>query len=675
MDFVNLPITALNKVGPKYKVLLETLQIYTLGDLLYHFPTRYEDVSTLKNIAELQPEEKVTIHATIASINNIFTKTGKRLTKAKLMDNTGVTEAIWFNSHFLKTVLKPNQEYSFSGKVGSFANKTTLVSPQYEEVGKNLTTGRLVPVYPETQGINSKWLNARIADAISQIQNQQNIEEFLPQSILERENFPKIDLALAAIHLPQTQEHADTGKRRFELEEMLLELLNIEKLKLSWNTQLFAAKFELNTFKSALELLESSLPFELTQGQKLAIEQILNDITKETPMNRLLEGDVGTGKTIVALFAAYLAYLNGYNVIYMAPTEILAKQHFETFTKFLEPQNINLQLITGSSKSKEQPKTPSILIGTHALLFSTDLDKVGLVIVDEQHRFGVEQRTKLLHLNSDKTTPHLLTMTATPIPRTLALTLYGDLELSHLDTPPNKDKKITTKVVPEKLREGTLQWIKEKNEQVFIVCPFIVESESENLENVKAATSEFARLSNGIFKDVAIGLLHGKMTSKEKALIIDDFREGKIKVLVSTPVIEVGIDVPEATIMVIESAERYGLASLHQLRGRVGRGAKEGFCFVFMSTNSRNSYERLKNLESVNNGLKLAEIDLRTRGHGDVYGLAQHGFKKFKLADITNTALVEKAKGYAKELVNELHNHPELEKRLRNTKGEFIGKN
>ncbi len=666
------PITAIPKVGPKYKVLLEKLEIYKVEDLLYHFPFRYDDFAKVKNIKDVVEGDVITIEATLAKLNNIFTRNGKKLTVAKAIDLTGPIEIIWFNQHYLSTALTVGKTYYFSGKVGKFNNKITLIAPEQEEKSDNsLNTARLVPVYPETASVTSRWLRARINDILSK---ETDLEEFLPTQILERNEFPKIDWAIKQIHFPENLENAQAAKERLSFDELFVELLNVEKRKSEWSTKLEGYIFK--PHKKTVDEFIEILPFKLTDSQVEAVQNIVDHTTKTHPMNVLLEGDVGTGKTVVAVIASYLTHLNKLKTLYMAPTEILAKQHFQTF-KMLLGEKLKIELATGSIKPKSNDW--DILIGTHAILFNKEEYKdIGLVIIDEQHRFGVEQRGKILELGNkgtDSKIPHLLSMTATPIPRTLALTLYGDLSITTLKTHPKKKKKINTKVVKDAQRESAYKWVREKNVQCFIVCPLIEVSESMALENVKAAQHEFHKLQEGVFKDLNMGLLHGKMKPKEKEEIIEKFKSGEIQVLVSTPVIEVGIDVPEATVIVVESSERYGLASLHQLRGRVGRGGQEGFCFLCMSTESPSSYERLKHLETVNNGLELAEIDMRIRGTGDIFGTMQHGFKKFKIAELSNMKLLENAKNWAQEIYKEIDAYPKLKELIKVKSGEFVKNN
>ena len=676
---VNSPISVVPKIGPKYQAALEKLGIFTVEDLLYHFPSRYQDFTKIKHINELKDGDVVTVKAILGSVQNIFTKNRKRITKAKVLDHTGELDIIWFNQHYIKNSLETGKTYNISGKIGTFDGKICFISPEMEpasDVFSNkksdtIHTGRLVPIYPETYGVSSKWLRSKINFLLN---SETDLKEFLPQEILKEKNFTEINKALNIVHFPNTIGESEECKKRFAFEELFIELLNVEKRKNEWSKKVNSKRFK--PFKNEVNKLIESLPFRLTTSQLDALQEITTDLEKPIPMNRLLEGDVGTGKTIVAILASYITHLNGTRVLYMAPTEILAKQHKETFEKILKDTYINIELETGAKKIKVKDKDWDILIGTHALLFTENNYKnIGLIIIDEQHRFGVEQRGKIVEISKEGTTPHLLTMTATPIPRTLALTLYGDLSISVLKDFPFEKRTVTTKVIPEKGREKAYQWIKEKNEPTFIVCPLIDVSESLSLENVKAAQEEYEILSRGVFKNKKVGLLHGRMKSKEKDEIIEKFRNGEIEILVSTPVIEVGIDVPDATIIVIESAERYGLASLHQLRGRVGRSEKEGFCFAFMSDNSRNSYRRLKYLEELNSGIDLAEIDLKMRGQGDIFGSLQHGFKKLKVADINDLQMLEDAKMEAQKYFSKLNKYPELLNKLTQRKGEYITSN
>jgi ATP-dependent DNA helicase RecG len=408
--------------------------------------------------------------------------------------------------------------------------------------------------------------------------------------------------------------------------------------------------------------LIKNLPFTLTTAQEKSLTHIFDDVKKQQPMNRLVEGDVGSGKTIVAAISMYLAFLNGYQSVLMAPTEILAQQHFATISKFLEPFGVKIALQTGSKKNKEE--TFDILVGTHAVLSNKiNFDKLGLVVIDEQQRFGVQQRSVIRAKGKN---PHFLTMTATPIPRTIALTMYGDLDLSVLDELPKGRKLIKTWLVPQEKRTSAYQWIekqiKETDSQAFIICPFIEESES--MTTIKAATKEFEYLTKNVFPNLKLGLLHGKMKAKEKDIVLEQFRNKAFDILIATPVVEVGIDIPNATIIVIEAAERFGLSQLHQLRGRVGRGDKQSYCLLFTESKNPQTIERLKAMEKMHIGSQLAEFDLQLRGAGDMYGTAQHGQTFFKIASFADVDLIEKANQEAEKIFPELEKYPKLIEKL-----------
>jgi ATP-dependent DNA helicase RecG len=657
-------ISEIAGIGPSYQKLLANLEIFTVGDLLNHLPARFEKFNTSKKINDLKPGEQVSFVGELFSIDNIRTRNGKRLTKGVIKDETGKIEATWFNQQYLSKALKFGVKYRFSGKVDIYGKKLNMIAPAFENYHEEdfelQNEGELIPIYPETKGISSKFISAKIKKALEEVID----EDFLPEEIIQKYKFLKFKENYSQIHFPNNAIENPKLIEKLSFEELFIELLKVEKRREHWNEKLNS--FVVKDFDERIDSLEKSLPFPLTDTQKKAISEIIKDLQDEKPMNRLLEGDVGTGKTLVAVFASFLIAENGYQTLYIAPTEILAKQHFETFKKYLEPLGIKVVLKTASSKVNLDETEFDICIGTHAILFNYEnLNKIALVIVDEQHRFGVEQRSKILNIYNHQVTPNLLTMTATPIPRTLALTIYGDLDISILEAPPNKDKKITTYVVPPTKRDEMYKWILDKNEPTFIVCPFINESEAEDFEHIKSAIKEYEVLSQGIFKNKKVGLLHGKLKPQEKEEVLTTFRNGDIEILVSTPVIEVGVDIPDASIIVIESAERYGLASLHQLRGRVGRGKKEGFCVVIPSTFSKPSFERLKNLEITSNGLKLAELDLKNRGEGDITGRMQSGVKNFKFTDLSNLHLIERAKQEAAKYANTLEKYPKLNNKLK----------
>lgn len=667
-------VAKLRMVGPIYAKRLEKLGIFTTQDLLYHFPFRYDDFSLISPISRLQIGETATVTGKLEKITNAFTKTGKKLQQATITDGTGSIEAIWFNQVYLVKTFKIGEKYNFSGKVEWFGRKKVMLSPEYELLTSHpVHTGRLVPVYPETYGVSSKWLRSRIRTVLEIFGDQ--LEEFLPQEVLLQEKLISETEAIKQIHFPQNKNSVSLAKYRLSFDELFLIQLAALTRKNQWQKQ--PAKQKMTIDKEKINRFIENLPFGLTNAQQRCVEEILSDLYRETPMNRLLEGDVGSGKTVVAAIAAYTAFLNGYQTLLMAPTEILANQHFVTLHSLLSPLGVPIELVTGSRKSnyrlpttdyskKEKNKDnkitryqdnnktiPKVIIGTHALLYQDfDPKRVGLVIVDEQHRFGVEQRTVLAQKGI---APHFLTMTATPIPRTIALTLFGDLDLSVIDEMPKGRISIKTWVVPNEKRNKGYEWIRSriKNtpEQAFIVCPLI--EQSETLVDVRAVTEEYEKLSKKIFPDLRLALLHGKIKSKDKEKILSDFKEGRLDILVTTPVVEVGIDIPNATIMMVEGADRFGLAQLHQLRGRVGRSNLQSYCLLFTENQNPKVVERLKYLEKTNIGMELAETDLRLRGPGEIYGIKQHGFPNLKIASFADLNLIQKTRTVAQKLIIE----------------------
>jgi len=656
-------IVKLPFVGPTYVKRLEKLGIVTVEDLIFHFPFRYDDFSLISPIFRVQVGETVTITGIVEKITNTFTKTGKRMQMAIISDKTGSLEAIWFNQMYLLSSFKKNELYNFSGKVEWFGHKKVLMSPEYERIVQScqpttIHTGRLVPIYNETYGVSSKWLRSRIKTALDLV--GEKLEEFLPAELTKKENLLPEKTAIEQIHFPQNKSLAQKAKYRLAFDELFLIQLASLLRKKEWETKTLGKQFFID-FEKSMKFVEN-LPFTLTSAQKRCIKEILLDLQKNVPMNRLLQGDVGSGKTVVAALAAYTAFLNNSDTLFMAPTEILANQHYNTLKSLLEPFGVPVELITGSNKSSKSLVTnhqsPSkVIVGTHALLYQNfNPEKVGLVIVDEQHRFGVEQRALLSQKGK---APHFLTMTATPIPRTIALTMYNDLDLSLLDEMPPGRTSVRTWVVPKEKRQKAYEWIRSKikntPEQAFIICPFI--EESETMSTVKAATKEYEVLQKEVFPDLRLGLLHGRMKAKEKEQVLKSFREGDLDILVATPVVEVGIDISNATIMLIEAADHFGLAQLHQLRGRVGRGKLQSYCLLFADDTSATSLKRLKNLETIANGMQLSEIDLKLRGPGEIYGTAQHGFADLRVASFTDLELIQKTRSAASQVLN---SHPSL---------------
>lgn len=660
--------TSVNKipmVGPAYVKRLEKLNIFTIHDLLHHYPTRHDDLSVITNISSVKPNQVATIKAKVVSCQNLFTKNKKRLQVAVIKDLSGSIEVIWFNQIYIPNTLKEGTTVSFSGKVGWFNRKLTLISPQYEVIGgnnnKNLHTGRLVPIYSETAKLSSKWLRSRINWILENLDSKELEKDWLPQDIKLSQKLIDLDLALKKIHFPENKNDLEAAIKRLEFDEMLLLQLNALQKKQDWQQKNLSNKLDINQEK--IDQLISTLPFKLTSAQNTCIKEILSDLKKDRPMNRLLQGDVGAGKTIVAAIAIYASHLNNLDSIIMAPTTILANQHFKSLKTVFAKTPIKIALVTSSSK--QDIEKADVLVGTHALLFKKiDIKKVGVLVIDEQHRFGVKQRSAFLN-NTKTSTPHTLTMTATPIPRTIALTAYADLDMSLLNEMPKGRKRVKTWLVPLKKRLKAYHWIekeiKKHHTQSFIVYPLIDPSESETLKDIKAATKEFEQLKD-IFSNLKLDLLHGRVKDKDKQVIIKKFASGQTDILISTPVIEVGIDIQNATIILIENAERFGLAQLHQLRGRVGRSFKNSYCLLFSSTTTPETLSRLKAMETIDSGLKLAELDLKLRGPGDLYGLKQHGFTNLKIASFSDANLVKQTQKVSKDLAL---NHPSLLKNLK----------
>ncbi len=701
---LSTPIEKIPGIGLVFQKKLKRLRIKTVNDLLFHFPHRYEDFSNLIPILKVKINETCTIQGRILEIKTSRTWKKKMfLTQAIIEDKTGAIKVIWFNQPYLTKTLKKEDNLFLSGKIVLRGNEIYLANPIYEKFYQNkdlIHTGRLVPVYPGTEGLSSRWLRYILKPLLTYFENK--IPETLPEDIIKENKFLPINKALWQIHFPDSKNLAEAARKRFSFEELFfIELFVLrERAKLA-KEKAAAFSFNLNLIKRFV----ASLPFKLTDAQRKSAWQILKDLERPRPMNRLLEGDVGSGKTVVAAMAALNITKAGYQVAFMAPTEILVKQHFQEIARLVQDFNLNIGLLTGKqdqfrskklkneiieiSRRKLLEKTLNgdldILIGTHALIQDkVKFGKLGLVILDEQHRFGVEQRAKLCKSSKEnKLIPHLLSMTATPIPRTLALTVYGDLDLSLIDELPKGRKKIITKIIKPEERKKTYSFIKKeikKGRQVFVICPRI-EGNNDNEENqqseaklswakVKAVEEEYEKLSKEIFPDLKVGMLHGKLAGKEKENIMKDFKNKKIDILVSTSVIEVGIDVPNATVMMIEGSERFGLAQLHQFRGRVGRASYQSYCLLFTDSPSKKTRQRLKAIISCEDGFALAEKDLEIRGPGDFSGTRQWGIPDLMMSSLTDLSLVEKTRESAKKILLE---DPQLKKYpvLRDKLGRF----
>lgn len=658
---LDTPLRQISGIGYIQGTRLANLELITVRDLINHFPFRYDDFSETVEIAQAQIDQKVTLKGEIWSIKNIFTRYGKKLTQAIFNDGTNSINLTWFNSTYLTKSIKAGDRLQISGKLTKYGSKLSIIMPAWEKLEKDirdtqyemrkekhLHTGRLIPIYAETEGITSKWLRTKVAQILPKV--ELFIEDPLPESIKEK----MLDLkdAYKKIHFPESYEEVDAATRRLSFDEMFLIHLKTLKIKSEWENKPTVKAFSFQ--QSALSSFKDSLPFQLTNAQNKVLQEILDDLQKGVPMNRLVQGEVGSGKTVVAAIAAYVTHLNGFKTFYMAPTEILAFQHYSTFKKLLGPLGLEIGLYTGSKKFTKDPKAdhlPKIIIGTHALLSEKLItDDIGLVIIDEQQRFGVEQRSIL---RNKAKIPHFLTMTATPIPRTVALTLYGDLDLSIIDELPKGRIPVKTHVVPAKKRKDAYGFIQKQvdaGDQVYIITPLI--EISETLLTVKAAKDEFETLQK-VFPKLKLGLLHGRLKPKEKDQVLNDFKDKKLKILVSTSVVEVGVDVPNATIMVIEGAERFGLAQLHQLRGRVGRGSKLSYCLLFPTIEEPQIVSRLKNLEKISDGMKLSEIDLKIRGSGEIFGKRQSGRFDLKIASFSDLELIEKTRSAAQKLLSE----------------------
>jgi ATP-dependent DNA helicase RecG len=663
MDLTS-PVTAIPGVGDTIKNKLSRLGITSVFDLLYHLPFRYEDRTPVTPVTNLKIGETATVIGQVVFLKNEYTKTGKIIQVGQIRDDSGSVMVLWFNQPFLTRTLKKGELIGIYGKVDFYKSYPAVIAPEYEIIrGEALHLARLVPVYPETAGISSKWLRVKIHTLLAGI----SVSDILPGNF----GFMPWKQALDYVHFPPAMSLVPGAKSRLAFDELFLLQLTALKRRQLWDSTRLSHPFDVDQEK-VLQFI-NTLPFTLTLSQNQSIREILADLSRPRPMNRLLEGDVGSGKTVVAAVAAYVSYLNGFRTLLMAPTQILAAQHFETLSLLFKPLGIKINLITGSRKiSSKNLAATDIFVGTHALITARhDFDRVGLVVIDEQHRFGVTQRSLAGQLGHS---PHTLTMTATPIPRTVALSMYGDLDLSVLTEKPTGRLPVKTWVVPENKRRAAYNWISGQlvstSSQAFLVCPFI--QDSETLTSVKAATAEYERLTK-VFPELRLGLIHGKMKSPQKEETINRFRSGDINILVATPVVEVGLDIPNATIMVIEGAERFGLAQLHQLRGRVGRGASQSYCLLFTSEGVISP--RLKAMEKYSSGLQLAETDLRLRGPGEIFGTAQHGFPRFKVAGFDDLALIETAKKAAAAVYPDLDKNPLLRRLIKEDKIQLVQPN
>lgn len=680
MSLLQTPIEELPATRPQTKKRMAAIGIKTYADLLMYQPMRYEDFSRTLTIANIKEGDSGSIQATVYEVKQNYTRNRLTIQRVTVTDGKGLLEMTWYNQPYIMNIFKKDVRVSVAGTVKTFGKRLVFEPKEYEALKDGQepvhTTG-LVPVYHATYGLSARTIRDKVRLVLDRILDVVPVEEVetLPEEILKKYNLLDKKTALRLMHSPETQDDYLTAKTRFAFEEFFLMQLASRIVKREWKKESVGHTFSVDETKVSGFI--ASLPFELTGAQQRVISQILEDLKQPHPMNRFVQGDVGSGKTAVAATAAYISALNGFQTLIMAPTEILAQQHYKTVTLMMESAGLSVGLQTRTKKI-DTPDQYDIVVGTHALLNQKlNFDRVGLVVIDEQHRFGVAQRAELKEKGMN---PHLLSMTATPIPRTVALTIYGELEMSVIDEMPKGRIPIKTSVVPETKRDKAYQWIREQIKehgiQVYIIFPLIEESDFETMKSVRAANKEFELLKKEIFQEFNVALLHGRMKAKEKDEIMNEFKAKQFDILVSTSVVEVGIDVPNATIMIIEGAERFGLAQLHQLRGRVGRGDKQSYCFLFPSHGGHLNNERLKYFSSTNSGNDLAEYDLKTRGQGDIYGTAQSGDNPFLFADFTNYSLIEKSQQAADWFIDTFspEKHPQIQTSMERLRAYRIAK-
>lgn len=646
-------IRFLKGIGEKKEKRYEKLNIRTLEDLIFHFPVRYEDRSVFKNLNEIAHDEKVCSYGRIVNFEKSTPKRNMTIIKIVVKQGQSAAYLTFFNNKYIMDKYSVGDKIAFYGKAKLVFNRLEFNAPDIEFYGENKLTGNIFPVYPLTAGISNTEVQEAVKKALQGLTLQKL--EILPEKILQKNQLAPLAMALKNIHFPEDLNKLRMARYRFVYEELLVLQLYILTMKEARDQQ---TAYQIVADERLSSLIQN-LDYELTPAQQKVLEDIVADMDKVIPMQRLLQGDVGSGKTIVAFLAMYLTYLNGLQSAIMVPTEILAKQHYEAAIKLFAPYGINVRLLIGSSKKKEKEEiyeeirqgTCHMVVGTHALIEDkVQFDKLGLAITDEQHRFGVKQRNALY--SGYETTPHVLVLTATPIPRTLSLIIQGDLDVSLITQLPKGRIPIETLVVEQKLRhkayEKGLAEV-EKGKQVYIVCPLVEESEELDLHS---AQKLYVDLKEGYYKEYRVGLIHGKMKAAEKNEIMAAFEKNEIQVLVSTTVIEVGINVPNATVMIIEEAQRFGLSQLHQLRGRVGRGKDQSYCILIYKGTSDIMKQRMQIMSETTDGFIIAEKDLILRGPGEVFGLRQHGLPEFKVADLAkHLEIMESAQKDARSII------------------------
>ncbi len=676
MPGIDSDVRYIKGIGEQRAKALSKLGIYTLSDLIRYFPRSYEDRSRITAISDAEPDSTVCINVTVISMPRLsMVRKGMELVKFRAVDDTGTVEVTFFNQSYVKNQIRMGENYCFYGKLTGSGQRRSMTNPLFEsESNAGVITGRIVPVYRLTAGISQKTLINSIASGLEACGSQ--MPEPLPEPVRERYSLAQAEYAYRNIHFPNDAASLEIARRRLIFEEFFVLAVMLGQLKSKRNIAA-GIKFK---YCSPEEFC-GGLPFSPTKAQQRAIAQIFADMTGGLAMNRLVQGDVGSGKTLVAAAAAWLCWKNGCQSAFMAPTEILAEQHFETMQGFLAQFGVRTGLLTGSMTAKEKNAVKAalaegsidLIIGTHALLSeNVQFHDLALVITDEQHRFGVDQRAALN--NKSASVPHVLVMSATPIPRTLALMLYGDLDISVIDELPPGRQRVDTFLVNESYRARLNSFIRKQvssGYQVFVICPS-VEDNPEFDDSMKSAVEFSKTLSSEVFPDLRVACLHGKMKAKEKADVMLAFSKGNVDILVSTTVVEVGVDVPNASLIIIENAERFGLSQLHQLRGRVGRGSQKSYCVLVSDSGKADTRQRLEALCKTNDGFRISEEDLKLRGPGDFFGSRQHGLPEMKIADLcTDMDILYNAQDAAKEV---LGRDPELALPENQTLSDYISK-
>ncbi|MCE5259978.1 MAG: ATP-dependent DNA helicase RecG [Chloroflexi bacterium] len=642
-------VTVIRGVSTVTQERLARLEIHSLRDLLYYFPYRYDDYSTMRTINQLALGEQATIVGSVSQVKAQRISKGRYLTRAIIRDDTGSIEVSWFNQPYLERQLHVGSEIVLSGQVSEHLGRLVLASPEWEPLERELLhTARMVPVYRLTEGLGRHALRKIIKGVLDYWESR--IPESIPEAMRQEHDLMPLGQALIQMHFPTSTASLQQARHRLCFEEFLLLQLGMLRRR---NDRLAQPGRALEIPHQALQAFTERLPYKLTNAQQRSVREILDDMSRACPMSRLLQGEVGSGKTIVAVMAALAVVRNGLQVAVMAPTSILAEQHYRTFSQLLAPYgDIRCELLVGSLSQSDKERVHSdiasgavnIAIGTHALIQQeVSFANLGLIIVDEQHRFGVAQRAEL-RAKGAQCEPHLLAMSATPIPRSLALTVYGDLDVSILDELPPNRQKIITRVRDSAGRERVYTFMRQEIEsgrQAFVICP-LVETGSD--ETTKAAVAEQQRLQRHVFKGCQVGLLHGRMSAADKDRVMLEFREKKYNILVATSVVEVGIDIPNATVILIEGAERFGLAQLHQFRGRVGRGQHKSYCILLSDESSEETLARLQILEESRDGFEIAQKDLELRGPGDFLGYRQHGLPLLRVASLSDLVVLEDAR-------------------------------